>query len=161
MLVGVISDTHNQLDRTRRAVNRLLDAGAEVLIHCGDFTRPDVLAVCAVRPLYFVFGNNDDPAALQQAAVELDGVTCLGWGGEVTLVGQRIAVTHGHLPHEARRLLALQPDYLLFGHTHVAADHPLTSGRQINPGALHRAAEYSVAVLDLYADAVRFVPIPR
>src|SRR5688572_2078783 len=105
MLIGIISDTHNQIDRTRRAMELLVAAGIEAVIHCGDFTRPEMVALCAIRPLYFVFGNNDSSAELEAAGKDV-GATCLGWGGEVTLGGRRIAVTHGHRPGEARRLLA-------------------------------------------------------
>jgi len=160
MLVGLISDTHNQTDRTRRAVALLTNAGAETIIHCGDFTRPELIAVCAVRPLYLVIGNNDDPAELTAAAREA-GANCLGWGGEVTLAGRRIAVTHGHRAAEVRHWLAAEPAYLLSGHSHCPGEHCVGNVRCINPGALHRASQYSVAVLDLLADELRFLTVPR
>ncbi|MDZ4685645.1 MAG: metallophosphoesterase family protein [Planctomycetaceae bacterium] len=160
MLIGVISDTHNQIDRTRRAMELLVADGVEAVIHCGDFTRPEMVALCATRPLYFVFGNNDSAAELEAAGKDA-GATCLGWGGEVTLGGRRIAVTHGHRPTEARRLLAAGPDYLLFGHSHVAVDELAGAVHHINPGALHRASRYTVAVLDLQCGDVRFVEVPR
>jgi putative phosphoesterase len=160
MLVGIIADTHNQIDRTRRAMDLLLDAGVEAVVHCGDFTRPEIVAICAVRPLWFVFGNNDTSAELE-AAGQVVGATCLGWGGEFELAGKRIAVTHGHRPAEVRRLLVATPDYLLFGHSHVAVDDNDDPVRRINPGALHRAAGYSVAVLDLTNDTVRFIEVAR
>ena len=59
MLLGILSDTHDRLDRTRAAVELLLAEGAEALIHCGDLTVPEIVPICAVLPCYFVFGNND------------------------------------------------------------------------------------------------------
>ena len=43
MRVGILSDTHDQVARTQSAITQLLAAGAEVLIHCGDITVPEVV----------------------------------------------------------------------------------------------------------------------
>jgi putative phosphoesterase len=159
MRLGILSDTHDRLSRTIDAVQLLVAEGAEVLIHCGDLTGPDIVYACAERPLYFVFGNNDDDwPALRRAASDT-GATCLEWGGEVILGGKRIAVVHGHLTRDVRRLKEARPDYLLSGHSHIAADHRDGPTRCINPGALHRASTYSVAVLDLETAVLRFLTV--
>jgi putative phosphoesterase len=159
MHVGILSDSHNQVERTARAVALLVEHGAEALIHCGDLTSPDVVYECAPLPTYFVFGNNDYDEDDLRRAMELIGGVCLGWGGEVVLGGRRIAVTHGDSAREFRRLLITQPDYLLFGHTHIPHNERDGPTRQINPGALHRAATWTVALLDLEADEVRFLKV--
>ncbi|HYT92285.1 MAG TPA: metallophosphoesterase family protein [Gemmataceae bacterium] len=161
MRLGILSDTHNRLERTAAAVEQLRAAGAERLIHCGDLTGPEVVALCGVLPSYYVFGNNDAdniPALL--AAIEEVGGLCLEWGGEVTLADKRIAIVHGHLHKDVRRLLAAQPDYLLSGHSHIAADARVGPTRRINPGALHRASEFTVVLLDLASDALQFLIVP-
>lgn len=162
MKLGLISDTHNQVDRTIAAMKLLLDAGAEAIFHSGDFTRVEILPLCADKPLYYVFGNNDvyESEALV-ATGESCGATCLKWGGAVELADRRIAITHGHLSQEMRDLLADKPDYFISGHTHVAQDSRSGSTRLINPGALHRASEYSVATLDLATDELKFLEVPR
>ena len=73
MLIGILSDTHDELARTRRAVNLLRDAGATALIHCGDFVGPPILQACCVLPLWFVFGNNDSAGELEIASAETSG----------------------------------------------------------------------------------------
>jgi putative phosphoesterase len=161
MRVGILSDTHDRLARTIAAVELLLAEGAEVLIHCGDLTGPDIVHACASRPSYFVFGNNDDDLPILRGAIaNVDG-TCLEWGGEITLAGKRIAVTHGHMTRDLRPLLAAGPDYLLSGHSHETHDRMEGPTRRINPGALHRAAEYTVALLDLDKDELRFLTVAR
>lgn len=162
MKLGILSDTHNQRSRCETAIALLQQAGAEALVHCGDFTEADILKKCAVLPCYFVLGNNDLRGArmLQEVAEEL-GSRNLLFGGVIELAGKTIAVTHGHLTTEMRRLAGLRPDYLLSGHTHVAADERSHGIRYINPGALHRAAEYSVGLLDLSTDELQFLSIPR
>ncbi len=162
MLIGILSDTHNQTKRTAAAIQLLHAEGAEVLIHCGDLTDPDIVGLCALLPCFFVFGNNDvyHVDEIQAAIKQADGAVCLGWGNEVELAGKRIAVTHGHLYKEYRRLLATNPDYLFTGHSHIAADHREGVTRFINPGALHRAQEFTVALLDLENDNLKFLPVP-
>src|SRR5262245_59197888 len=101
MILGIISDTHDKKKRTKLAVEMLQDAGAEALIHCGDFVEGRILEACAVLPLWFVFGNNDvDNVHELKDAAEESGAVCLGWGGVVELGGKRIGVTHGHLTSE-------------------------------------------------------------
>jgi putative phosphoesterase len=159
MRIGIISDTHDQVARTATAVSLLIAEGAEALIHCGDLTVTEVVHECGRLPSYYVFGNNDfEENDLRRAIAEVGGV-CLGRGGEIALGGRRLAVTHGDRDAEIRRLTRLQPDYLLFGHSHRPTDERDGPTRLINPGALHRAAAWTVALLDLDSDALRFLNI--
>jgi hypothetical protein len=75
------------------------------------------------------------------------------------LAGKRIAVTHGHMSSDVRRLLAARPDYLLSGHSHIAGQRWEGSTHRVNPGALHEADAFTVALLDLAADRVRFLTV--
>ena len=111
-------------------------------------------------PCYFAFGNNDADMIpqLRRAIAEIGGV-CLGWGGEVLLADKRVAVTHGRMRSDVRPLLAARPDYLLSGHSHMASDRYEGSTRRINPGALYRADEYTVALLEIETDELRFLAI--
>lgn len=162
MKLGILSDTHNQWERTRRAVALLCEARAEVLVHCGDITRGEIVAACSRLPCYYVLGNNDaDNVSELKTAIEETGGTCLMWGGELNLAGRRVGVTHGHLVAPMRKLMAADLDYLLSGHSHMAHDEREGSVRYINPGALHRATEFSVAVLDLVTDELTFLPVLR
>lgn len=159
MRIGILSDTHDRRERAARAVRMLAEAGAEALIHCGDLTVPDIVYECAELPSYFVFGNNDDDEDGIRAAISAIHGTCLEWGGEISLGGRRIAVTHGDLGKEVRRLAAARPDYLLFGHSHVPTDQRDGPTRWINPGALHRAEAWTVALLTLDTDGLEFLKV--
>lgn len=162
MRVGIVSDTHDQLDRTRRAVELLQAAGAEALIHCGDLTSPAVVAACSVLPFYFVFGNNDaDSVQDLQRAATASGATCLGWSGVVTLGTKRFGIVHGHLTTDLKGVLSAAPDYLLSGHSHRADDHWQDAVRRINPGALHRAWVFTVALLEVDSGHLQLITIPR
>lgn len=159
MKIGILSDTHDQVERARIAVEALKSRGAEALIHCGDFTTDDVVYECVGIPGYFVFGNCDDDPARLRRAIQIIGGTCLERGGIITLGGRAIAATHGDSAAELRRLERERPDYLFSGHTHVAADEQAGAVRRINPGALHRASFWSVALLDLASNKLDVVRI--
>ena len=159
MKIGILSDTHDQADRAALAVSILIDSGAEILVHCGDITNAAVVARCVGVPSYYVFGNNDfDEAGLRQAMAGV-GATCLERGGIIEVGGRRVAVAHGDSDREIRRLLGLDPDLFLYGHSHQAADGRREGVRWINPGALYRANRWTVAVLDLADDTLEFLTI--
>lgn len=148
MRLGILSDTHDRVERTRAAVGLLVEAGAEALFHCGDITIPEVVYELAPLPSHFVFGNCDDDLDVLREAMKTIGGTCLERGGLVELDGHRLAMTHGDSSHELARLEAHRPDYLFSGHTHAALDIRRGPTRYINPGALHRASTWTVALLD-------------
>jgi len=161
MLLGILSDTHDRLARTTVALDTLRAAGAEALVHCGDFTSPAIVELLVGLPSYIVFGNNDSGRIreLERAAAQV-GAMSLGQGDVIRLAGRTIAVTHGHLTAETRRLLALEPDYLLTGHSHRRHDLREGPTRRINPGALHRTRTFTVALLNLATDEIRYLLVP-
>lgn len=161
MLIGILSDTHDELARTEIAVQLLRDAGAQELIHCGDLTTPAIVQACAVLPFHFVFGNHDaEVAPALLAAARRNGANCLRWRGEVDVAGKRIGVTHGHMRSDVRRVLATSPDYVFTGHSHLTHDYAEGTTRRINPGALHRADVFSVATLDLQTGELKVIVVP-
>jgi putative phosphoesterase len=162
VIVGLLSDTHGHVKRTARAVQLLLDHGAECLVHCGDVGGTEVLDCLAGHPATFVFGNNDlDRTELARYAADI-GITCGHTMGRLLFGGKTGVVTHGDDPAIVRKVLKDQTaDYLFVGHTHEPADHRQGRVRVINPGALHRAAERTVAVLDTEQDELKFLVVPR
>lgn len=160
MLLGILADTHDRWKLTRVAVTLLRDEGAEVLVHCGDLSTPKILNECALLPCYFTFGNHDaDNVPYLRKAASKTGAICLEWGGEFTIAGKRVAVTHGHMRSDVQALLAAKPDFLLFGHTHQFEDRMEGETRRINPGALHRAELPTVALLDPATGVLRALSI--
>lgn len=161
MLIGILSDTHDRVDAMAAAMKLLRDAGAEFFIHCGDVGSERVIDHLAGVPSAFVFGNTDwDRAALARYAQSI-GVACHGPFADLELGGKRVAVIHGDDFKLKQRLLAEQGhDYLFQGHTHVRADERFGRTRLINPGALHRAREKTVALLDAATDGLKFLSLP-
>jgi uncharacterized protein len=159
-ILGVLSDTHGNADAAAAGIASLRAAGAEFLVHCGDVGGERVLDLLAGIPGAVVWGNTDyDRASLTRYAVEL-GIRC-GDFLELELSGKKIAVTHGDDPKLIRRATdePARYDYLLLGHTHVASIQRMGRLCIVNPGALHRAAKKTVAVVDLVGGEVRHLGV--
>jgi uncharacterized protein len=157
VIVGILSDTHDRVDAARLGVRLLQEHGAAYFVHCGDVGSEQILDLLAGLPAAFVFGNNDwDRRGLERYAADLH-VSCLGHAGELELGGKLFHVAHGDDLRAMKRALDDQRfDYLLHGHSHVRRDDRVGRTRVINPGALHRAKEKTVAVLDTETDKLTF-----
>lgn len=160
MILGILSDTHDRGDAMKAAVEALRSAGAQFYVHCGDVGSPAMLDHLAGLPAAFVWGNTDvDRLALARYAQAL-GIQCFGAFGELEFDGQRIALLHGDDARLKRKILDdQQHNYLLQGHTHARQDARFGCVRLINPGAMHRASEKSVAILDVARDELRFIVV--
>ena len=61
MLIGLISDTHDNLPMIEKAVKRLNEEKVELVLHAGDYVAPFVIPKFKALncKLIGVFGNND------------------------------------------------------------------------------------------------------
>ena len=159
MKLGLLSDSHGRSARTRAAVERLRGLGAERLLHLGDVETEAVLDQLAGIPASIVFGNNDDELQLGRYAASL-GLKVLHPMGRLELLGQRIGFTHGHIGSCMAAAEREGFHWFFHGHTHRRRDVMAGGTRIVNPGALHRADAFTVAVVDLAAGRVSFEEIP-
>ena len=61
MKIGLISDTHSKVSKTQKALDMLLENGAEFIIHAGDIVEVEILDLlknCG-KKYVAVYGNND------------------------------------------------------------------------------------------------------
>jgi putative phosphoesterase len=133
-MIGILSDTHDNLTRVREAVRLFNDSGCDLVIHAGDFVAP--FTVDELRnlraPVRAVFGNCDgERAGLAQA---FQGVSEIREAPFTFLHGGiRFAVVHLDGPVD-RLVQAKTCDIVVFGHTH----RPLVEIRDgvliVNPG---------------------------
>ena len=141
---AVFSDTHGNTEPMLRAARQ---AGADVLIHLGDYDRDALLLREAFpdTPLYSVCGNCDlMPLAPERLVVELGPVKAF--------------LTHGHL----YSVSAWQADSLvyaaqeqgaqlaLFGHTHRAVYEILGGVTLVNPGTAGKGRELTWALVTVF-----------
>jgi putative phosphoesterase len=59
--IGIISDTHKKVGRAKKAIDLLLEEGAEYIIHAGDIVKKEVLDYLEEKEIVYlaVYGNND------------------------------------------------------------------------------------------------------
>lgn len=145
---GVISDTH--LPRGNRKIPEMvftLFAGADLILHAGDFVQADVLhELEAIAPVKGVLGNCDPPDLARQLpikeSIEVDGVL--------------IGMIHDSGDRERRRQRMAQafPGHrvVVFGHSHMPVIDDDGELLLLNPGSAcdpRRAKTPTVAVLDI------------
>ena len=155
-MIAVLADTHMPKGG-RRLPERCLEivAGAEALIHVGDFCRTSVLgeleALCPT--IHAVHGNVDEPA-LQHLLPQTR---------ELELGNRTVALIHdaGPPPGRLSRLRSRFPDAdaVVFGHSHMPL-HEEGDGCQIfNPGSpteRRRAPQRSMGLLSCKGGRLSF-----
>ncbi|KAB1186726.1 MULTISPECIES: metallophosphoesterase [Haloferax] len=159
MKLGVVSDTHDNLDYVEAAVSHFEAEGVDVVVHCGDIVAPfSATPFDADFEFHAVRGNNDGEWKLREI-VESFG-TYHDDFAHLTLDGQDIAVYHGT---EAGLVDALVDsatyDYVLRGHTHEKTLDDRGGTTHINPGGLPIPGAdeaFHVAVVDLGTGNVSF-----
>ena len=62
MKIGIISDTHDRIEKLQKVLGMLKDNNVKVLIHCGDFCAPFMMNELSKfnGEVHCVFGNVDD-----------------------------------------------------------------------------------------------------
>lgn len=127
--IGLISDTHDNLDRVRSAVKLFNELPVEQVFHCGDLVAPFVLKEFKplAVPLLVVLGNCDgDRVALKEVAQQM-GFAIFDTRAEISIANRKICITHQPLnpiPH---------CDFYIHGHTHRIRYEP-GSPIIVNPG---------------------------
>ena len=137
--VAVISDSHDHLPALARALTEANEAGAEVLIHCGDLCAPFVMRMLAEQfsgPIHVVFGNNDaDGRLLQSIAAQHSRITLYGIYAEIEVGGRQIAIIH--YPEPARRIAQSgQLALVCYGHDHTQLLEQIGDTWLLNPGEI-------------------------
>ncbi len=168
--IGLLSDSHGHVGRTKEAVRLLLEGGADCLIPLGDVGTAGVLdaLVCGqdengqLHPeVHVVFGNTDyDTGAMGRYAGSL-GIHVDHPGGRIEVDGKSIAFSHGHLQHLMDVAIEDGVTYFCHGHTHEKKSEWVDRTHVINPGALTRAKTYTAALLEPKNGDLRWVEIAR
>jgi putative phosphoesterase len=152
MLVGIISDSHDNLPAVEAAAILLRERRVELVLHAGDIVAPfvaPVLARCGARVLA-VYGNNDgERAGLRKRFKDIGELK--GDVAELEAGGKLIAVYHGTETALAEALVAGgKYDLVVLGHTHKP--EILKRGRTlvVNPGECcgYLSGKRTLAVLD-------------
>jgi len=162
MRIGVISDTHGDVENTMAAVRMLEALQVERVLHCGDICSPEIPRVLAGWPTHFVFGNCDHGPELiaTREAIAAAGLTCHERFAALELAGRKIALLHSDDVRLFRQVKSSgEYDLVCYGHTHQAEQHREGKTLVLNPGALFRATPHTIAVVDLATMEATIMPV--
>lgn len=151
MKVGLMADTHDNLEATEKAVDFFNEEGVEIVLHAGDLVSPFVVDKLSEleAELHYVWGNNEGDRNHIRKNFQEIGVEPAGEFASLELDGQKISLIHGKDEGVVDALAASEEyDVVVRGHTHspqVQRD-PLV----INPGAAsgYLSDRRTVALLD-------------
>ena len=110
MRVGIMSDTHKKLGRAKKAVDLLIEKGAEFIVHAGDIVRVELLDYLEEKNIRYVavLGNND--FHLYDVVDKYNLVTEPYYF--------KLANKTWKLMHYPKYLFPLDTDIIVYGHTH-------------------------------------------
>ncbi|MBC8238657.1 MAG: YfcE family phosphodiesterase [Helicobacteraceae bacterium] len=125
MKIGIISDTHKKFNKAQKALNVLLENGAEFIVHAGDIVEVEILELlenCGKRYVA-VYGNNDSHLVAYHNEYNL-----VQEPHYFKLAGAKFKLMH--LPF----YMTPDTEVVLFGHTHTFQSEFNNGTLFLNPG---------------------------
>ena len=125
MKIGILSDPHRRSDLQQSAIDKLLEEGAQYLLHAGDLCIEENLRQleAAGLPYAAVFGNND--ATLRPLAGRYR-IKPEPWYFRI----KDLKIKMMHLPY----YLTSDTELVIYGHTHLFAAEQKGGTLYLNPG---------------------------
>jgi hypothetical protein len=145
--IGVVSDTHlHQVTQEFLDIYDHYLSEADVILHAGDVVSPDLIDFLSARDVHGVCGNMD-PMALKQTLPEKK---------VIHIAGYKVGLIHGWGRGDdlEDRLLPLFPqvDVIVYGHSHIPANHVRDDILLSNPGTAtgySASGRHSIGILEL------------
>ena len=138
--VGILSDTHDNMWATQAIVSRFIEAGVDMVLHCGDFISPfNAKNFSRLEcPWVGVYGNNDGERLGLQKMFSSVGPIHVG-PYALRAGGRNLLMMHEPGPLEALGRSG-EFDAVLYGHTHDIDNHTVQHADKngstliLNPG---------------------------
>jgi putative phosphoesterase len=165
MLIGAISDTHDNLPLVEKAVKYLNDQKVGLVLHAGDYIAGFVIPKFKQLncKLIGVFGNNDgDHELLKKRFSETTNCTIHDHFAAIEVEGYRIALLHGE---ETELLNAIIDsgyfNAVIHGHSHNKSIEKKGKTLAINPGELcgYLTGKPTIAILDTAKNEARIIEL--
>ena len=159
-MIGVISDTHDNVLNIKKAVELFKQNNVSFVIHLGDIVAPATVKFFSGLKMKFIIGNCDGDVEMLKKRIEEINSEFLGRIAELEVEGKKIAAYHGNNAEILSKLIQSNKyDYVLHGHTHQTRDEVIGNTRVINPGAHYFMGENTVVLLDVENNEVKFVKL--
>ncbi|MEM4739339.1 MAG: metallophosphoesterase [Acidilobaceae archaeon] len=167
LIVGVLSDTHDSLANTEKAIKVFRDNNVSMIIHLGDIIAPFTLrAILEGLNVRFegVFGNNDGEKLGLLRIASIYNASLGEQPRVVNINGRRLLLVHGFgdpvTTYEIVKALAESGRWnaVLYGHTHEPLVDYVRGSLILNPGDCSGVLNKpTVALLDTRTLRVRLV----
>lgn len=150
MKIGIISDTHDNLELAREAVDFFENKECEAVLHCGDMVAPFTAEIFdSDFEFHYVRGNNDGEWNLKETVEEFGNF--YNNIAEIQIDGLSIAVYHGTEEEIVEGLIEKDHDFVFRGHTHLKKISEHSGTVELNPGGIKlpdQDEEFHIATLD-------------
>ncbi|OYT59090.1 YfcE family phosphodiesterase [Euryarchaeota archaeon ex4484_178] len=139
-MLGVISDTHDNLRAVDKFVEIFKEKEIREILHLGDFISPFTLKKFQNFKLYGVFGNNDGEKLMLKDVANSLGFLLEEPPFELELWGKKFLLLHGYGSRERTRRIvdtfakSEEYDFILYGHIHQVDIRRIGSTFILNPG---------------------------
>jgi putative phosphoesterase len=164
MLIGIMSDSHDNISGVKDALKIFSDRGVKLVLHAGDMIGSGncyTFEGCNMD-VKLVYGNNDGDRVGLMRDFKRVGGEYLGDFGEFVADGLKMAMLHGTDEPLVKAVVASQLyDVVVRGHNHRAEVTQHGKTLLVNPGEIwgHFTGKRSVAVLDTTNLKVEIVEI--
>lgn len=165
MLIGAVSDSHDNLNQIDKAVALLNQKDVGLVLHAGDYVSPFTIAHFKKLDCNFigVFGNNDgDHQLLTTRFQETSNCIIRDRFTQVTVQGYRIGLLHG----EETELLNTLIDSgyfnaVIHGHSHNRSIEQKGKTLVVNPGELcgYLTGKATLALLDTEKNTAELIDL--
>ena len=165
MLIGIISDTHDNLPMVEKAVKKLNEEKVALVLHAGDYISPFVIPKFKAlnAKLIGVFGNNDgDHEFLRKRFNECTNCEIRGRFAEVNAEGFKIALLHGDENELLNALINCRGfDAVVHGHSHANVSRINAETLIVNPGEAcgYLTGKATMAILDTTKQVAKIVEL--
>ena len=152
MIIGLISDTHDNIYAIKSAVDKFNEERVKLVLHAGDYIAPFTAEHFKPlkAPMIGVFGNNCAETELLKEVYSGIGVEIRGYFTEIEEDGLKIALLHGHRSQDLDKSDSGDYDVIVRGHTHRAKIEKKEDVLHLNPGEAcgYLTGERTVAFMD-------------
>jgi putative phosphoesterase len=163
-LVGIISDTHDNLPLIKKVVNKLNQLNVDIVFHAGDYISP--FTVAYFKPLkpkmIGVYGNNCAERTQLKKRFTNIGIDIRGYFAEVIIDDLRIALLHGHdIELRSSIINANVYNVVIHGHTHETKIQRSRRTLVINPGEVcgYLSGKSTMVLLDVKSLEVEIIDV--
>ncbi|MAS78694.1 MAG: YfcE family phosphodiesterase [Candidatus Marinimicrobia bacterium] len=150
MKIGIISDSHDDVDNVNRAIGIFEKEKVKAVIHAGDIISPPIIKEFKRLTddgveFFGIFGNNDgERKGLENAFSYING-KLLGDEGKIEIDGLKFCIYHGQDLKKKGKIIESQKfDVFIYGHSHTKHHEIIQNKKRdtiiLNPGSSHGQA---------------------